>query len=1664
MFPFQWLASLQDKLRTQQFRSSKIPRKQHRRFQTSFAQTSASRNVAELLEDRTLLTAFTVLNTDDSGAGSLREAIAQANANAGADSISFDAALAGQTIVLTNELEVTNDLTITGLGADRLTLDGDNNSRIFNIDDGSNVATITVEISGLTLTNGNSNETGPTPAGNGGAILSFEDLTVKNSTLRDNTARLGGGAIYASYASLTVENSLITGNTAMLHGGGGVKYHRSGGIGLIINESTFSHNSAMNGAGSGGAVNFYEGVASILNSTFTENAAVASGGAVYNNVGSMTIESSTLTKNVSGNNGGAIKNSNELFVYNSTLSQNNTRHFGAGIISSTNTTLEVVNSTIVLNYTRSASSQGGAIYGGNSKSFTIKNSIIAANTAANNVQITGLYTDTSNIISGSISGLIDPVLRDNGGPTNTHALLLGSAAINAGNNTATTNAGLATDQRGTGFTRIVDGTVDIGAVEFQLSYFLVDINSDLDDGDYSLGQLSLREAIKLANASSSVNTIIFDPSLAGQTIILNSELVISDDLTLTGLGAGQLTIDGNNTSRIFLIYDGDLEITRTVEISGLTLTNGNTIDKGGAILNYEDLIIKDSIVTGNTARLGGGGIYSSFVSLTIENSLITENTATFHGGGGIKYFKSGGSGLSIVDSIFSLNSAEGGSTGQGGAVYFYEGVASILNSTFTDNSSEGDGGAINNNISGSMTIDSSTFTENVSSTHGGAISNWNELFVHNSTLSNNTTHLWGAGIFSNSATALEIVNSTIVLNQATSPTSRSGAIYWTDSSPFKIANSIIAANTSANAHQIDGPYTTISNIVSDSLSGLIDPVLRDNGGPTKTHALVSGSAAINAGNNTEVTNAGLTTEQRGTGFSRIIDGTVDIGAVETQLSYLLVDTNSDLDDGDYSFGQLSLREAIKLANASSTVNTIIFDVSLSGQTILLNSELLISDDLTITGLGRDQLTLDANKTSRIFNIDDGNIATTIIVEITGLTLTNGETKSTGGAILSSEDLTVKDSTLRGNSARFGGGGIYSSLSSLAIVNSLITENSALFQGGGGVMYFRSGGTGLLVNESTFSLNSAVGSNTGQGGAIYFYEGIASILNSTFTENSGEINGGAIHNSYSGSMSVDSSTFTQNTASEQYGTGGAIYNENELFVTNSTLSGNRADFLGGGIYTFRHTTLEIVNSTIVANQATSSVSRGGGIYSTIPNSIQLTNSIVAGNTAVNHPQIDADYVGTNNIISSSIAGLIDPVLRDNGGPTKTHALLVGSAAINAGDNTAATNAGLTTDQRGTGFARIVDSTVDIGAVEASSLHFLVDTHSDLDDGDYSDGELSLREAIKLANASAGADTITFDVALAGQSIIIGTELRISDNLIISGLGAEQLTLDGNGDSRIFNVYSDNNGITAEIEISGLTLTNGYANSGGAIQSTENLTLLDMIITDNEADVQGGGLRNASAGILTVTNSQITENRALRGGGIYSQFSTLIITASTISNNESTKDGGGIHYTHSDLYGNSPSMIIDSTISDNIAGTNGGGIYNSRGHLQVNHSTFSRNAAILGGGLYSIGNADGGIVSVTDSTFSENTQVESGGGIYSENTILTVDGSTFSDNAATKFNYAGKGGGIFNLGGALTVTDTDFTRNSAVLKGGGIYNYSSDMFHVSRSTFSHNSAQQAAGVFN
>src|SRR6516162_3239603 len=179
------------------------PRKGRRR-------TSPLRLALEQLEDRLVLTTYTVSTLADGVAGSLRDAITQANAHHGTDKINFQPRLAGTISLTGGELGITDDLTITGPGAGRLTVSGNETSRIFTVGAGEKVT-----ISGLTIANGNAG------SGDGGGLINFGTVTVSNCAFtRDSAGLFGGGLANESGGKASVSGSTFTGNSAALDGGG----------------------------------------------------------------------------------------------------------------------------------------------------------------------------------------------------------------------------------------------------------------------------------------------------------------------------------------------------------------------------------------------------------------------------------------------------------------------------------------------------------------------------------------------------------------------------------------------------------------------------------------------------------------------------------------------------------------------------------------------------------------------------------------------------------------------------------------------------------------------------------------------------------------------------------------------------------------------------------------------------------------------------------------------------------------------------------------------------------------------------------------------------------------------------------------------------------------------------------------------------------------------------------------------------------------------------------------------------------------------------------------------------------------------------------------------------------------------------------------------------
>ncbi len=404
-----------------------------------------------------------VTNTNDSGVGSLRQAIADVLPGG---TITFSSLFTSpQTITLASgELRVLKDLTINGPGPEMLTVSGANAGRVFNI--GQSSPGFTISISGLKIANGRA----PDNDFGGGIEQNFGTLTITNCAFADNSAPPESTGI-----------------------GGGIDFF-DGTINII--DSSFSDNtSALSGAG----VAFSNAMFTVVNSTFTGNAS-ASGGGLHILGGNGTISGSTFTTNTASNRGGAILAQNCGFsIVNSTISGNSAdAAIGiAGGIAFESTsgarTAEITSSTIA-NNTATPNEGGGIIVIARqrataSASLSIRNSIIAGNSEpsllalASNGATSAVVSQGFNLSNGSGNGFLTQSsdrtnsepglgqLADNGGRTLTHRLLAASAAIDAGN-----SFGLVSDQRGSGFARNVDLTTpnvsggdgtDIGSFELQ---------------------------------------------------------------------------------------------------------------------------------------------------------------------------------------------------------------------------------------------------------------------------------------------------------------------------------------------------------------------------------------------------------------------------------------------------------------------------------------------------------------------------------------------------------------------------------------------------------------------------------------------------------------------------------------------------------------------------------------------------------------------------------------------------------------------------------------------------------------------------------------------------------------------------------------------------------------------------------------------------------------------------------------------------------------------------------------------------------------------------------------------------------------------------------------------------------------------------------------------
>lgn len=447
----------------------------------------------------------------------------------------------------------------------------------------------------------------------------------------------------------------------------------------------------------------------------------------------------------------------------------------------------------------------------------------------------------------------------------------------------------------------------------------------------------------------------------------------------------------------------------------------------------------------------------------------------------------------------------------------------------------------------------------------------------------------------------------------------------------------------------------------------------------------------------------------------------------------LVNTTDDHNDLSCDSQDCTLAEAIAASNNAPTADTIQFSVT--GTINLMTALADITDSVTIQGPGAGQLTLNQNSTTafRIFNVTTTGTAT-----VSGLTLNKGAAPTAsggaGGGILNGNSGTVKvdNCIFTRNIGRVGGGIANTGTGTVNVDNCMMENNGA--DARGGCIY---NDTGLVnVTNSTFSNNRA----GDEGGGVSNVNGVVNVTNCTFNNNSAGRSGGSIGNinpiavvnitnttindsqaafegggvyAFSGAINITNSTINNNRSSSLFG--GGISIGGTITITNSTISGNTSNTLGGGIYVKKTATANISNSTINGN---STNGNGGGIAieDNNPNptsgTVNVKSTIIAANSANIGKDVHGAFTSQGfNLISRTdfstgftqptdltgvegtpVNPMLDPNgLQDNGGPTKTIALLCGSPAIDKGISNA-----LTTDQRDTGFPRVIDDSFIVNA--------------------------------------------------------------------------------------------------------------------------------------------------------------------------------------------------------------------------------------------------------------------------------------------------------------------------------------------------------------------------------
>ncbi|MBK8618544.1 MAG: SBBP repeat-containing protein [Anaerolineales bacterium] len=908
------------------------------------------------------------------------------------------------------------------------------------------------------------------------------------------------------------------------------------------------------------------------------------------------------------------------------------------------------------------------------------------------------------------------------------------------------------------------------------------------------------------------------------------------------------------------------------------------------------------------------------------------------------------------------------------------------------------------------------------------------------------------------------------------------------------------------------PGAGISNLTSAGAYDIFVSKLNHNGSfiwAKRTGGIAyDGSGGIAVGTSGDIYTIGFYSYSAdfdpGTGTSSLTsagDNDIFISKLENDITeaqrHLIVTKAEDTNDGVCD-SDCSLREAIVTA---STGDTISFELSLSGAIIRLDSSLLIDKGLTIDG---SSLTSHIQISGDTEGDGTGDVSVFQIggpspVELNGLDIVKGKTSGVhgGGGIANYGTLTIKNSTLSGNSyvGGLGGGGIYNK-GHLTLINSTITDNMA--EDGGGI--FNDYGHILTITGSTFSDNVAqsisqlqgngggianIGtlsvddsifldnSATAGGGAIVnSINGNSILTNSSFTNNSvfGFGNGGAINN-YEGEVIIENCIFTGNSDLGGVSNGGAIYNEDQMSITEGTFTGNTSSIDGGGIANLG--ILTVTNSVLSTNSA----ALGGGVINS--GNLKITNTAISENVA---------DIGGGGVLNedNGVLTMVDSTVSNNSAPdgsgifniTLTGVVNILSSTISenstTGNGGGISNWGTLTATNSTLFGNSATEygggIFNLGSLSVTNVTISGNSSLINGGGIYNTGNLIYANTI-IANSTSGTDCFNDS-----GTIGINTNNLVENNAVspnqcgTPGLTTDPklaLIADNGGPTKTLAIGLDspahNGGDNSICALSSASPTFGPGGKDqrgvirpqesqcdiGAYESSTQFGPTLVVNTDEDSDdsfcdaffagVADCTLREAinyannTSGAWTITFA--ADYTITLGSQLPAVTNTIIINGNGAANTIIQANASANTATYRVFEVSSGNLTLDSlTIR----------------HGRCNGSC--SNLVLVGGGIL-----NNGTLTVTNSTLSSNSSALGGGGI-SNYGMLMVKNSILSGNSAT--SGGGLGGGILN-GGTLTVTSSTLSGNSSAFDGGGITNGGGGTLTVTSSTFSGNSATQTAG---